>query len=169
MTSTDGDREAGFPSAEPCLHCSGFGWRTIQSAVVLIRTPYLVLAVSRKHDHDDLGLPGGKIEPGETSLRCAVRELREETDLVVDPSKLRPVYDRVGLPVQPGVPPRVCRCYVVDDLSHVRNVGPDVGVRTRSVSREGCLVTWVPPARLLESSCTFHDYNRTLFAFLGIA
>ena len=43
----------------------------------------LVLGVSRKDDHNDWGLPGGKIDPGETALEAVIRETKEETNLDV--------------------------------------------------------------------------------------
>lgn len=41
----------------------------------------LVLGVSRKDDPTKFGLPGGKVEKGETSMEAMFRELREETGI----------------------------------------------------------------------------------------
>lgn len=49
------------------------------SAAVLIQVGDKFLSVSRKHDHQDMGLPGGKVDPGESREDCAVREVLEET------------------------------------------------------------------------------------------
>ena len=53
----------------------------ISAQVVLISEEGLVLGVSRKTDHNDFGLVGGKCDPGETPEQTAIRETKEETGL----------------------------------------------------------------------------------------
>ena len=54
---------------------------------VLLEKDGLFLSVTRKNDHTDFGLPGGKLDFGETLIQCAKREVLEETgyELNVDP------------------------------------------------------------------------------------
>lgn len=63
----------------------------------IIHEAGLVLAVSRKHDETDLGLPGGKLDPGETFQEAVIRETKEETNLdIID---VLPVFgDACGTP-----------------------------------------------------------------------
>jgi ADP-ribose pyrophosphatase YjhB (NUDIX family) len=50
--------------------------------VVLINGKGEVLAVSRKDNHSDFGLPGGKVESQDNSLiMAAIRETKEETGI----------------------------------------------------------------------------------------
>ncbi len=60
------------------------------SAVVLTDVAGRVLMV-RKRGTDSFLNPGGKPEPGETPEQCAVRELREELGLELDPEGLLPL------------------------------------------------------------------------------
>ena len=55
----------------------------ITAHVLLINEEGLVLGVSRKTDHTDFGLPGGKMEPCDEGnpMATAVRETKEETGL----------------------------------------------------------------------------------------
>lgn len=51
-----------------------------------------VLAVSRRNDFTLWGIPGGKQERYETNLDCALREICEETQLLLRPHHLQPIY-----------------------------------------------------------------------------
>jgi 8-oxo-dGTP diphosphatase len=56
-----------------------------------------VLLVKRAHPplQAEWSIPGGVLEVGELVREAAVREAREETGLIVEPSELLGVYDRV--------------------------------------------------------------------------
>lgn len=64
----------------------------ITAQVVLINKEGFVLGVSRKTDHNDFGLPGGKMDPedNENPINTAIRETLEETGLKL--SNLRLVF-----------------------------------------------------------------------------
>lgn len=68
--------------------------RSAVRVVVLDVRDRVLLFHTRDPDHPDLGtwweLPGGGIDPGETYLDAAVRELREETGIVADRSQVGP-------------------------------------------------------------------------------
>jgi len=49
--------------------------------IVLLNEKGQVLAVSRKDNHNDFGLVGGKVDEGETIIEAAIRETKEETGL----------------------------------------------------------------------------------------
>lgn len=53
------------------------------------------IAVSRRDDHHSWGLPGGKVDPGESSIEAVVRETFEEIFLEVRPNQLVPLFSDV--------------------------------------------------------------------------
>lgn len=71
-----------IPDPDPSLPKAASAW--------IIHESGLVLAVSRKHDDQDLGLAGGKLDPGESFEEAVVRETKEETNL--DVVALMPLY-----------------------------------------------------------------------------
>lgn len=122
------------------------------AVVGLVQRNGLVLAVSRKTNHEDLGLPGGKLDPGETPEEAVRREIFEETGLVV--LSLTRIFDHMDR--VEGLDRKPCRCFRIDAWEGE----PD--------AFEGAVVQWVKPSRLLEDSCTFRDYNRTLFTTIDL-
>lgn len=122
--------------------------------VGLIMRDNQVLAVSRKTNHQDLGLPGGKIELNEfeTPEEALKREVFEETGLIT--VKFEHCFDRVTFENSSKI--EICRCFKVLEW---------LGDPT---SKEGAWVGWVPPSRLLEESCSFREYNKSLFEALNI-
>lgn len=61
------------------------------ASVCLLRGGALLTV--RKRGTTRFMLPGGKLEPGETPLECAVREAAEEIGLVLDPTALVEIGD----------------------------------------------------------------------------
>ena len=53
-------------------------------ACVILTKEDKILGVTRKYNHSDWGLPGGKLDPGETALEAIIRESKEETGLDIE-------------------------------------------------------------------------------------
>jgi hypothetical protein len=116
------------------------------AACILIRSDDgKILAVSRKNDPNDFGLPGGKVDEGETPEEAAARELGEETGL--DVTNLKQVYDRYD-------GGHHCYCFV-------GNVSGTID------TDEAGVIRWVSPEVLLTQS-RYAPYNRELFKRVGI-
>lgn len=122
------------------------------SVVGLLMRDGKILAVSRKMDHSDLGLPGGKIDPGESPEEAIRREIWEEVGVRV--GAVKPIFDHLDR-VEEGES-RPCRCFAVESWDG------------EPASQEGARVAWVSPNSLITSACSFRAYNRALFAHTGI-
>lgn len=123
-----------------------------QAACVLVIQDGEVLAVSRKNDHTAMGFPGGKVDDGESVVECAVRELREETGLVVDAFNLELIFQGTDA-AQYEV-----ASFLVKNYVPYRNGVP------RSIECQR--VEFVPWSELTSSTATWQGYNRLVQAAL---
>lgn len=110
-----------------------------------------ILSVSRKNDRTAWGLPGGKIEPGESPEEAAKRELKEETHFWGDP------LDIVFADFEAG---ELTITYRLDDGLHFFSQQ-----KLHQPKGEGT-VAWKEPIDLINGP--FGEYNKKLFDTVGI-
>lgn len=61
------------------------------AANLLLVQDWRCLAVSRRDDASKWGLPGGKVDSGESNLNACLRETLEEVGLWIHPSNVTPI------------------------------------------------------------------------------
>ena len=110
----------------------------ITAQVVLINSEGLILGVSRKDDHNDFGLIGGKMDPQDNNdpILTAIRETREETGLEIGNLRLVFAIHKEGF---------MGYTYLADYSGEINHNEPHV-------------VKWVPMERLVLGS--FGKYNK---------
>lgn len=66
---------------------------TKQAVVALIfNAEDKILGITRRDTIDDWGLPGGKVDPNESLIDALIREIKEETNLELDPNKFSLIF-----------------------------------------------------------------------------
>lgn len=149
-------------STDPCIDTTRFVAFLPDpfSVVCIVRRGDKLLAVSRRDNFADLGLPGGKADgdgliPDEHPYAAIYREARQETGIEIvaaDYIFRRDDYRKPG-DVRPTMP---ALCFEVTKYKgEPRSMG------------EGW-VGWVKPSALVAPHCSFREYNMSLFDAVGI-
>ena len=119
--------------------------KMLAATVLIIADDGKILAVSRRDDPTAMGLPGGKVDPGEEIINAAARELEEETGLII--VDLKPVFTSSE----------------ADGYTTTTFVGKVSGeIKT---DEEG-VIRWVDHEALINGP--FGEYNRKLFNHLAL-
>jgi len=139
------------------------------------------LTVSRKHDATDVGLPGGKVDAGETPLAAAMRELHEETghaaqDLLIEVMAANGDTGADWVEGDMG-------CLTTAFVTLISDDEPQTGALVADEPQAGALalvaddpqpqagesgvVRWLPLKDALVRPSSFAAYNRRLWDLLG--
>jgi 8-oxo-dGTP pyrophosphatase MutT (NUDIX family) len=116
-----------------------------RASTVLIIENNKVLSVSRKDNHNDMNLIGGKCEENETFEDACVRECNEECGLTISNLTLVFTREHDGWEVQTFIPKTYTGSIIESD--------------------EG-IVRWVKPEVVMAG--TFGVYNTELFKHIGL-
>jgi 8-oxo-dGTP diphosphatase len=107
----------------------------------------VILGVSRKYDHNDMGLPGGSVEENETFQEAVIREVMEETGLTV--TSCEEIFERNCIYKGEDMIGKTFLCQVIGEIH----------------TDEPHVVKWVGWSELFSGS--FGEYNKALFNHLN--
>lgn len=122
-----------------------------KAVCVLVKVASAYLTVTRPGSNQ-VGLVGGKVDPGETELEAIVREVKEEVGLKLDPTLFQEVFTEVC----PGEVNYLTTTFTYPDLddSKLLEIKPEAGLSYMLVTK----------GTLCNIDCSpFASYNTNLF------
>ncbi len=125
----------------------------VYSAAALVMRNGLFLSVSKRDNWHTIGMPGGKLEPGESSEQAMVRELKEETG--IEAAKYKEVYYAPDVETAGSEEPRICVTYRVTEWRGEPKQQPGDGH-----------VCWVSMRDMTGPLAPYAEYNQRLFTHL---
>lgn len=117
-----------------------------EAALIVIINKEGKVAALERGDGKGLGIICGGVDPGEMPAASAIREAEEESGLVLEASKLVPVY---SLPAPSGRCLVHCFAYMYEG---------DIPSLICASKREG-VARWVEPSEFLKESGSFQGFN----------
>ena len=103
----------------------------VPAVTVVCRDDQGRILLARHHDYDQWALPGGTIDPDETPADAAVREMWEESGLLVEPTRVLGIY---GGPAFTIIYPNGDQIATVDTVFECRVVGGDLAADGEEIS-----------------------------------